>query len=471
MLLGTTFCVISYNKSMKKILFLFLLLINSLLVNAAQWAASGEVLTFPANPSKGFNWGYAIYIPADLDTSKKTPLLFTMNNSGTAKDIAEMEKKTINHITNNGVIYKIPDALKVPMLVPFVLRAETGNLYSHEFNRVTFLTQDEKYKRLDLQILAMIKDARKQLKKYDIQTHKKVLVAGYSAAGAFGERFTFLHPDNVLAAAIGGNVYPTFPLEEQNGTPLLFPVGAYDVKQVTGKPFNKKKWLQVPILHTNGAVDYNDPLPWDDVMRPEDQELMLKVYGYGTTTMERWEYARKVLAETAPNIQTHTYPNMEHEPILEDMITFLQAHKRGGPLHPIKLTDTSDRKSPLPIYISSLYWGKAAPITVAREHLGDTDLILKSSGEPPFWVKSDYRLDITYNGEPIIMDKKMGDLFNDHGQIFLQESFSPEEVKLLKSKKNAHFGVKARLVPELADPRWKVPEIIVIPKDLTFSVK
>lgn len=456
---------------MKKACFLFLLLISSLFVNAAQWAASGEVLTFPANPSKGFNWGYAIYVPADLDTSKKLPLLFTMNNSGNAKDIAEMEEKTIDHITDNSVVYKIPDALKVPMIMPLVLRSGTDNLYSHQFNRVTFLTQDKKYKRLDLQVLAMIKDARKELKKRGIHTYEKVLVAGYSAAGAFGERFTFLHPDKVLAAAIGGNVYPTFPLDEQNGVPLLFPVGAYDVKQVTGKPFNKKKWLQVPILHTNGAVDYNDPLPWDDVMRPEDQELMLKVYGYGTTTMERWKYARKVLAETAPNIQTHTYPNEAHTPVLQDMIAFLETHKKGGPLKPIKLTDTSDQKSPLPIYISALYWGQEAPITVAREHLSDTDLILKSSGEPPFWVKSDYRLDITYNGEPIITDKKMGNLFNDHGQIFLQESFSPEEVKLLKSKKNARFGVKARLVPELADSRWKVPELIVIPQELTFSVK
>jgi hypothetical protein len=65
----------------------------------------------------------------------------------------------------------------------------------------------------------------------------------------------------------------------------------------------------------------------------------------------------------------------------------------------------------------------------------------------------------------------MGNYFNDNGQIFLQESFSEEEIKLLKSKKGAKFGVKARLAHRLDDPRWKVPILIIIPENLTFTVK
>ena len=455
---------------MKKFLvFIVFILFISPLLSAK--GAKGEILTFPKNSKAGFEWGYAIYLPKDIDTSKKLPILFIMNNSGAAKDIEEMEKKSLYRIESNQYEPELADSLKIPLLMPLVLRSKEGNLYSHEFNRVTFLSQDPKYKHLDLQVLAMVNDARKQLKKHGIKTNKKFLVAGYSAAGAFGERLTFLHPDKVLAAAIGGNIYPTFPLEEKDGIALLFPVGAYDIKQVKGKPFNKKKWLKVPILHTNGSIDYNDPLPWDDVMRPEDQELMLDVYGYDTTATERWEFAKNVLKETAPNIQAHSYPNLEHEPVVEDMIKFLEVHKNGGPLKPIKLTDTSDRPAPLPIHITALYWGKEAPITVAREHLGDNDLILKASQKPPFWLYQLYLLDITYNGKTIIKDKEMGSRFNDHGQVYLQEFFSDEEIKLLKSKKGAKFGVKARITPKLSNPRWKVPQLIIIPEDLTFSVK
>lgn len=299
---------------------------------------------------------------------------------------------------------------------------------------------------------------------------KKILIAGYSAAGSFGEHLTFLHPDKVLAAATCGHLYPTFPLKEKDGIALFFPIGAYDIKQVTGKDFDKKNWLKVPVLHTNGKIDYNDPMPWE-VMIPEERELILDVYGYGTNAVERWEIARNILKEIAPNVQTHTYPNMEHRDVREDTIAFLKAHKNGGPLKPIKLTDTSDRTPPVPIYISALYWGQEAPITGAREHLGDNDLILKASPKPPFWIYQLYLLDITYEGKTIIKNKKMGSRFNDHGQIYLQEIFSDEEIKLLKSKKGAKFGVKAKITPKLSDPRWKVPQLIIIPEDLTFSVK
>lgn len=98
-------------------------------------------------------------------------------------------------------------------------------------------------------------------------------------------------------------------------------------------------------------------------------------------------------------------------------------------------------------------------------------MILKASGEAPFWVKKTYLLDIIYEKETIIKDKKIIGIFYDSGQIYLQVNFSKEEVKLLKSKKNARFNVKARLKPELTDPRWKVPKLIIIPEDLTFSVK
>ena len=455
---------------MKKFL-IFIVFCISLLPLLSAKGAEGEILTFPANSKAGFEWGYLLYLPKDIDTSERLPILFTMNNSGPASSIEEMEKNTLEEVTYNRSIYIFPDTLKVPMIMPLVIRPEEGNLDPHNFNRVAFLSQNPKYKRLDLQVLAMVKDARKQLKKRGIKTHKKILIAGYSAAGSFGEHLTFLHPDKVLAAATCGHLYPTFPLKEKDGIALFFPIGAYDVKQVTGKDFDKKNWLKVPVLHTNGKIDYNDPMPWE-VMIPEERNLILDVYGYGKTAVERWEFAKKLLAETAPNVQTHTYPNMEHAPVLEDMVKFLEVHKNGGPLKPIKLTDTSDRTPPLPIYISALYWGQEAPIKTEREYLGDNELILKVSARPPHWIPHDWRLDITYKGKPIIEHKRISrNNFNDNGQIFLQESFSEEEIKLLKSKKGAKFGVKARIADKLNDPRWKVPELIIIPENLTFTVK
>ena len=64
---------------MKKFL-LFIVFYISLLPLLSAKGAEGEILTFPANSKAGFEWGYLLYLPKDIDTSKKLPILFTMNN-------------------------------------------------------------------------------------------------------------------------------------------------------------------------------------------------------------------------------------------------------------------------------------------------------------------------------------------------------------------------------------------------------
>lgn len=114
--------------------------------------------------------------------------------------------------------------------MPLVLREIDSSLYSHELNRAVFILQEGPYKRLDLQVLNMFKDARKQLKKQGISTKKKILVAGASASGSFAWRFTILHPGYVLACFAAAQHYPTLPLQEFNGEKLIYPIGVADFK-------------------------------------------------------------------------------------------------------------------------------------------------------------------------------------------------------------------------------------------------
>ena len=112
----------------------------------------------------------------------------------------------------------------------------------------------------------------------------------------------------------------------------------------TGKKFDKQTWLKIPILITAGGDDYNDPLPYNDVYGEEDRMVTLKVFGEGSS-QDRWEKSRQILAQSAPNVQTHTYPHVEHAWERQDVIDFLNAHKNGGPLKPITPTDTSSKPS------------------------------------------------------------------------------------------------------------------------------
>ncbi len=439
---------------MKKYLWTGFLLLVAVV---AGWAApEGEIRTVPANPKAGFYWDYLLYIPNTVDKEKTLPVLFTMNDSGIFKSAAELEQATRERFGRGNEDY-IAYEIGVPMVLPLIPR-EKGEVNSHDLNRAAFLVKEGPYKRLDKQVIAMLQDARKQLKKEGIRTQKKFLVAGFSSAGAFGWKLALLHPKKILAVAAGGEMYPALPVKSFKGKELLFPVGVSDVKEVTGRDFNEKAWRKIPILLTNGAYDYNDPL--NSVYGQEDGDLVLYVFGQGSI-QNRWETARALLAQLAPNVQTHTYPKTEHEPIQQDMIAFLKTHSQGGPLRPIALTDTSRNPVWLPLQVTRLYWGKQTPLTHDKEYLGDTDLMLQVPGKQmPFWVRFACEVDILQGGKVVLSGLPVRGFFEEENAFFLQVPVSPEEAALLRAAKSSVFTVRSRL-----------PEVLAVPSDLTVTVK
>ncbi len=445
---------------MKKLLCCVILLFCFTTVHAE---STGEILTFPANPAKGFHWGYALYLPKTLDASQKLPILFEMNNMGVTSSVEQTKEKVLSEIRHNSFVHKIPDGVGVPMLMPFVQRENRGNplLYTHELNRAVFVSQEEKLKRLDLQVLLMIADARKHLKKRGIRTTSKVLVAGYSASGAFCWRWTMLHPDKVLAAACGGDHYPMLPVEKLDETELIYPVGVYDFKPYTGRRFNRKAWLKVPLLCTNGEMDLHDPLPNEDCWAADVERPILKRVLPEREVLGRMRHNFQLLNKWAPNVQTHLYPNVDHHAVTEDMIAFLKQHMRGGSLKPIALTDTTSWEIKLPGKVSTLFFGKEAPVP-DKTHLDELDLILLSTPVPRGLMGCE--VDILHQGKTAVtVQKKQCYGWFGHskdGFSYIQINLSEEQAAQLNSYKDRTFTVRARH-----------PEILDIPADLTFTVK
>ncbi len=438
--------------------------------------ATGEIFQVPANPKAGFQWGYVLYIPQNMDTSKPLPLLFVMNDNGMYKTQEENIKSVLERFKSNSgaaVEWGIADGVGVPMVMPMVLREKLKDkpqyLNSHDLNRAVFVLKDSPYARLDLQVLSMLKDARKQLKKRGIRTQKKYLIAGFSSAGSFGYKWTLLHPEYVIAAVFGGEHYPGLPLETYEGINLIYPIGVYDIKTYTGKKFNKKAWLKIPMLGTDGADDYNDPLPYDDVYGEEDRAITLKVFGEGTS-QDRYQKARELLARFAPNIQTHIYPHVGHNWVKADVITFLNAHKNGGPLQPITPTDTSDRPSALPIQVSKFYWGEEAKKDLSadlHEYVGEHEVNMRVEGKSrfPFWARYENSCGfaVLYKGKVILENVKCGGQFNDteKNNFKLQTvRLSEEDIATLKKTGGHTFSLRSHY-PKI----WNVPE------GLTFTIK
>ena len=423
--------------------------------------STGEILTFPANPEKGFHWGYALYLPTTIDTSKKLPMLLIMGNTGRVDTAEGTEKTILERLPYQSDQGPVAAALGVPLIMPMVPRL--NNFYTHALSRAVMVSKDEKFKRLDVQVLNMIKDAREQLKNRGIKTEKKVLVTGYSAAGVFAWRWTMLHPEYVLATVTGGALYHMLPVEELNGEKLIYPVGVGDFEELTGKKFNKKAWSKIPILSTNGEEDDNDTFVYEECFDPDEERIVLEKVLPGKDIFERRAQSIKLLNEMAPNVQTHLYPWLAHQPVSGDVKAFLKKHINGGPLKHFTPTDTSNRK-PGQVHIVNVFWGKDMDIPEEYkdwfESVEPNDLILQTDEDYPYWIYRKYgNIDILYKGEKVTQEK-MSYSVTVGGKSIIGYRLSPMDLGLLRAKKDRTFSVRSHH-----------PEFIDILENLTFKIK
>ena len=187
----------------------------------------------PSNPAKGFKWEYILYIP---DKVKANKLLVVPNNTGNVSDNINIHKEKAKEL----ILYKseLAEELGVPLLVPIFPRPKAyEELYTHALDRETILTNISELKRLDLQLIAMIDDCKEILSKKRIKIDEKILIAGFSASGDFVDRFTFLHPEIIRAAFIGGSDN-IIPYENFNKENMPYPLGVYDYEKITGEKFS-----------------------------------------------------------------------------------------------------------------------------------------------------------------------------------------------------------------------------------------
>ena len=115
----------------------------------------------------------------------------------------------------------------------------------------------DKYRRIDLQLIAMIDDAREKLLKENNQNiNEKVIMVGFSSSSLFAARFTFLHPARV-SVAIGGGIGGLLPVpaEKINGIDAIYPIGTYDFEKITGKKFDLEEY--------KNCLLYTSPSPRD----------------------------------------------------------------------------------------------------------------------------------------------------------------------------------------------------------------
>ena len=284
-----------------------------------------DVRKIEADPSRGFAYPYYLYVPPKSEQPVGRHLLVLPNNTGKGNDDLNFHEANVKRR-----IAQVPLAfgkLNAPAIMPVFPRPDKEwKIYTHALDRDSLITEKKEFARFDVQLVAMIDDARRRLAE-EIPLDKRVLVYGFSAAGMFANRFAFLHPDRVLAAAVGSpGGWPIAPAGEFNRKKLRYPIGIGDIENVAGKKLDLKRLKDVRFFVFLGDKDDNDSVVFGDGYEPEDKDLVFELFG--KVPVARWETSKKLYADAKLNSEFKMYPGIGHTlnpAIIGDVNSFFES--------------------------------------------------------------------------------------------------------------------------------------------------
>lgn len=288
------------------------------------------LMKFAAKPGAGFNFEYLVYLPKGVQPGVTNYLMVETNNGGVNDTMSHHEKTAGYAAARSGVANYTSKFLKIPLLVPIFPRSATNwMIYTHALDRDAMLSKGTDIERLDLQLLAMIEDAKKQLAKQGYPLHDKFFMNGFSASGTFANRMSLLHPEKIKAIAAGGiNSIAILPINELKGKKLEYPLGIADVKQITGKEVNLEAFRELPQLLYMGSLDDNDAAKYDDGYSKEESAVVFTVMGEQLIP-QRWSFVEQVYKDNKVNAEFRTYPGIGHGTdlkMLNELVDFFRKH-------------------------------------------------------------------------------------------------------------------------------------------------
>ncbi len=270
--------------------------------------------------TRGFSLPYILFIPHTVES--KTVFLVQELASPTHTDNMDIHLDYAFNTAFDRMVF-VRD-LKTPLIIPVIPHTADNHDDYQGLGRGALISTKEDLVRVDLQLIAMIEDARERLRQKGIYVADKIFMNGYSISGYFTNRFAALHPDKVIAAAIGApGGWPIAPLSEWKGYTMNYPVGIADLNKLIDITFNAELFKTIPLYMYMGADDTNDAI---GRFTPEEQIFL---NGLGATPYERWPEAKAMYDSIGCNAEFVSYPGVEHtvtEEMWADILVFFQGH-------------------------------------------------------------------------------------------------------------------------------------------------
>jgi len=308
----------------------------------------GELLFISPEAEDYFEYPYFLFIPNQVSQTNKNFIIVEPNNSGFADDdLQKHVDKAKNTASNDYYLGNyMAKSLSCPLIVPVFPREESKwRIYTHALDRDVMLQKGNPLERLDRQLIEIVRNAQKILLEKNIQTDEQFLLTGFSASGTFANRFTVMHPDQVLAVAAGGlNGLLMLPADSLQHKLLPYPIGTGDLKEISGREFQQRTFQNTPQYYFMGALDDNDALPYDDAFDPSEREQISNLLGEQMLP-ERWNKCQQIYDSLEVNATIKTYPEVGHEHPEEIKLEILQFF-RASIQAKHRITDAAGRQWP-----------------------------------------------------------------------------------------------------------------------------
>ena len=287
----------------------------------------GEVVM---STTAGYNWWS--YVPTTLGMSETAYILLEMSH-GQSENYLTLTNDAKQNVVNWISYAELRKFIIVTAAVPrnFSMGYYPQGINVHSLDPSTL----EFYYRPDLKVNNILSELHNNLTDAGYTPAEKILVAGFSAGGMWANRYTLLHPERVLAAAMGqAGGWLAMPLPEYNGTILNWPMGLHNFNGLTGDNYNKTEILKdVPQLIYIGELDTsstycNEGYPYCD-----------NITIWGTTDPERIENQYNYLEIHDYNVQFKLYEGYGHTYnyiVKNDVLDFFDSiiHSEGDGIIP-----------------------------------------------------------------------------------------------------------------------------------------
>lgn len=298
---------------MKKIIYS---LASALFLFGCAESYDGELVFAEPNSEGKFDYPYYLFIPEDVPQDEKVYVVVEPNNSGFVDDDLQKHIEKAKRTAYNDYYLGsyVAQNIKSPLLVPVFPRGKTDwKIYTHALDRDVMLQQNNSLERIDKQLLGMFEDARLRLEDKSILARDEFLLTGFSASASFANRFTLLHPGKVFAIAAGGlNGLLMLPRDSLNDEALKYPVGTSDMKDISGRRFQKELFRITPQFYFMGQLDENDAIPYDDAFGQSEREQIFRLLGKQMQP-ERWKNCIQIYDDLNVNAVFQTYKGVGHE--------------------------------------------------------------------------------------------------------------------------------------------------------------